>query len=130
MNGDFVVEFQSTQQLRSQPGMGIAMDNRTFQNSQEILSLRQLSTLGEDLGHHVEDATLVFWIHALVDFVDTAERHRAQVLQSHQIEHRRHTALASRLHLMREWLEGAVLAELHVDPDSVLVHVVLNAIAI
>lgn len=62
----------------------------------------------------------------LVNFVHTAERNRAELLQCHQVQHRRHTALTARLHLVVEETELVLLAELHVDLDSVLLEAVLK----
>lgn len=41
----------------------------------------------QQVNNHVEHGTLILGIHALVDFVHTAERHKAEILEGHYVEH-------------------------------------------
>lgn len=52
------------------------------------MRLGKIAASGERVNHNFEDFSLVHGVHALVDLVDTAERHRTEFLQGEKVQHR------------------------------------------
>lgn len=66
--------------------------------------------LASNLHHAFVHHALIPWIHALVDLIHDSERCSGQCLQGHQVEDGRHRALATRLPVGIEKLQGFIFS--------------------
>lgn len=108
MNFHIIAEWQIAQKLRS---------------DEEILALVGLAC---DIDEHLEDFSLVFRIHALIDFVNTSERNASHVLKAESVNGYGNSSLSSRLNETSESSKFLVIPVLDTNGDTVVCIVALR----
>lgn len=80
----------------------------------------RLSWLSHMIDQHLEDSTFIVWIHSLIDFVNTTERHLWQVLQRQTVNSNGHGTFTARLYKSIQCSQFFSVSILYANLDAIL----------